>query len=315
MSNVTVIIPAYRVKSHILNVVNEIPSFVKHILVIDDGCPDLTGRFLEENCNNQRLQVIYHDRNLGVGAAIKSGYSRGMQLDSDILVKIDGDGQMDSAEIKDLIEPILRGDAGYAKGNRFVSLAYIRQMPKIRILGNIALTFISKASSGYWSLRDPNNGFTAIHINTLKKLNLNAIDNRYFFESDMLFNLYFEGTIIRDIPMHARYSNEKSNLSIVKSFFEFSYKHLRNLFIRLYWKYALQDFGLASFKLFAGITLLVMGTSLGIYHWVHGIVYSQQTNAGTVGIVGILVILGVNSLYLFLDSDVKSDPNLHKNLI
>lgn len=315
MSNVTVIIPAYRVKSHILNVVNEIPSFVKHILVIDDGCPDLTGRFLEENCNNKRLQVIYHDRNLGVGAAIKSGYSRGMQLDSDILVKIDGDGQMNSAEIKDLIEPILKDDAGYAKGNRFVSLAYIRQMPKIRILGNIALTFISKASSGYWSLRDPNNGFTAIHINTLKKLNLNAIDNRYFFESDMIFNLYFEDTIIRDIPMHARYSNEKSNLSIVKSFFEFSYKHLRNLFIRLYWKYALQDFGLASFKLFAGITLLVMGTSLGIYHWVHGIVNSQQTNAGTVGIVGILVILGVNSLYLFLDSDVKSDPNLHKKLL
>ena len=311
MSNVTVIIPAYRVKSHILNVVDEIPSFVKHILVVDDGCPDLTGRFLEENCNNQRLQVIYHDRNLGVGAAIKSGYLRGMQLDSDILVKIDGDGQMNSAEIKNLIEPLLSGTAGYAKGNRFASLTYIRKMPKIRILGNIALTFISKASSGYWSLRDPNNGFTAIHINTLKKLDLSAIDNRYFFESDMIFNLYFEDTVIKDIPMHASYNDEKSNLSVVKSFFEFSYKHLRNLLIRLYWKYALQDFGLASFKLFTGVTLLVVGTALGIYHWVHGVVYAQEANAGTVGIVGILVILGVNSLYLFLDSDVKSDPNLN----
>jgi hypothetical protein len=188
-------------------------------------------------------------------------------------------------------------------------------MPKIRMLGNIALSFISKASSGYWSLRDPNNGFTAIHINTLKKLDLNEIDSRYFFESDMLFNLYLVDTVVKDIPMKARYENEKSNLSVVKSTFEFSYKHFRNFILRLYLKYAIKDFGLASFQLVAGISLLGLGSIVGLYNWINGIINAQETNAGTVGIVAILVILGINSLYLFLDFDVKSDPNNHGNSI
>jgi hypothetical protein len=105
------------------------------------------------------------------------------------------------------------------------------------MLGNIALSFISKASSGYWDLLDPNNGFTAIHVSTLKRLNLDKIDNRYFFESDMLFNLGLADTIVRDIPMKAVYKNEKSNLSVVKSTFEFSFKHSRNFSKRLYLKY------------------------------------------------------------------------------
>lgn len=237
MSNVTVIIPAYKVKSHILKVISELPNFVKHVVVVDDSCPEESGKFVEENCSDPRVNVIYHERNLGVGAATKSGYLRGMQLHSDIFVKIDGDGQMDPTEIKNLIEPIQKGIAGYTKGNRFVSLSNIRQMPKIRILGNIALSFISKASSGYWDLLDPNNGFTAIHVSTLKRLNLDKIDNRYFFESDMLFNLCLADTIVRDIPMKAVYKNEKSNLSVVKSTFEFSFKHSRNFSKRLYLKY------------------------------------------------------------------------------
>lgn len=308
MSNITVIIPAYKVKTHILNVIKEIPSFVKYILVVDDGCPEESGKFVEENCSDQRVHMIYHERNLGVGAATKSGYLKGMQLDSEILIKIDGDGQMDPAEIKHLIEPIQKNMAGYTKGNRFVSLSYVRQMPKIRMLGNIALSFISKSSSGYWSLRDPNNGFTAIHINTLKKLDLNEIDNRYFFESDMLFNLYLVDTVVKDVPMNARYGNEKSNLSVFKSTFEFSYKHARNFCKRLFFKYIIQDFNLASFQLIFGMAFLVLGSILGLFHWVHGMITSQETNAGTVGAVAILMILGINSIYLFLDSDVKSEP-------
>jgi len=308
MRNITVIIPAYKVKSHIINVINEIPSFVKHILVIDDGCLEKSGRFVELNCKDSRIEVIYHEKNRGVGAATKSGYARGMQLNADILVKIDGDGQMNPSEIEQLINPIQLGVAEYAKGNRFVSLSYLRDMPKIRMFGNIILSFISKASSGYWSIRDPNNGFTAIHVDALRKLDLNVVDNRYFFESDMLFNLYLVNTIVKDVPMKARYENEKSNLSVFKSSFEFSYKHFRNFHKRLYVKYIIQDFNLTSFQLIFGMVFLGLGSIIGLFHWVHGMIASQETNAGTVGLVAILMILGINSIYLFLDSDVKLEP-------
>ena len=316
MRNVIVIIPSYNVKSHILQVLSEIPNIVRNILVIDDGCPEQSGKFVELNCKDPRIEVVYHRKNLGVGAATKSGYIRGMQLvpPPDIFVKIDGDGQMNPLEIEQLINPIQLGIAGYVKGNRFVSLSYVRAMPKIRMLGNIALSFISKASSGYWSIRDPNNGFTAIHVDALKKLDINSIDNRYFFESDMLFNLYLVNTVVRDIPMQARYKDEKSNLSVFKSFFEFSYKHSRNLCKRLYSKYILNDFNLTSFQLIFGVVFLGIGSIIGLYHWVNGMITSQETNVGTIGLVSILIILGINSIYLFLDSDAKSEPKNINNL-
>ena len=305
-----VVIPAYKVKSHILSVVQTIPSFVSKIIVVDDACPEQSGLHVESNCTDPRVEVIYHEKNGGVGAATKSGYQRGLQLGASIFIKIDGDGQMNPKQIKHLIEPIELGTATYCKGNRFVSLNYIRQMPRIRMFGNIALSFISKVSSGYWSIRDPNNGFTAIHRKALEELNLESIDNRYFFESDMLFNLYIEGGIVKDVPMKAQYNGEQSNLNVLKSTFEFSYKHLRNFSKRIKIKYLIQDFSLASLQLISGLILFACGTIIGFSNWMYGILNSQQTDAGTVGLVAILLILGLNSIYLFFETDVKSEPKL-----
>jgi hypothetical protein len=297
------------VKQHIVSVVQTIPSYVSKIIVVDDACPEQSGLHVEANCTDPRVEVIYREKNGGVGAATKSGYQRGLKLGANIFIKIDGDGQMDPKEIKQLIKPIELGIATYCKGNRFVSLEYIRQMPRVRMFGNIALSFISKVSSGYWSIRDPNNGFTAIHRKLLENLNLDEIDNRYFFESDMLFNLYIEKAVVKDVPMKAQYNNEQSNLSVFKSTFEFSYKHLRNFSKRIKHQ-MLQDFSLASLQLISGVILFISGMIIGLTNWIFGIANSQETNAGTVGLVAILLILGLNSVYLFFETDVRSEPKL-----
>ena len=308
MNKSVVVIPAFKVKKHILDVLQAMPSFISRIIVVDDACPEQSGLHVESNCTDPRVEVIYRKNNGGVGAATKSGYTRALQLSASIFIKIDGDGQMHPNEIRQLIYPIESGSATYCKGNRLVSLNYIRQMPKIRMIGNIALSFISKASSGYWSIWDPNNGFTAIHRKSLEKLDLDSIDNRYFFESSMLFNLYMADAIVKDVPMKARYSEESSNLSVLKSTFEFAYKHLRNFCKRIKFKYLIQDFTLAYLQLISGVILFLTGLIIGLSNWIYEFFTSQETNAGTIGLVTILMALGLISVYLFFKTDMKSEP-------
>ena len=169
---IVVVIPSYRVKQHILGVINSIGQEVNAIYVVDDKCPEQTGHFVEENCKDSRVKVVYHEKNKGVGGATMSGYRAALNDGADIMVKLDGDGQMNPALIPQLVKPLINGEADYTKGNRFFNLESLRQMPIIRLFGNSVLSFISKVSSGYWNLMDPTNGFTAIHATAAKLLPL-----------------------------------------------------------------------------------------------------------------------------------------------
>jgi len=151
--------------------------------------PDASGKFVKEHCHDLRVHVIYHESNLGVGGAVMTGYRAALKDGADIIVKIDGDGQMDASLISNFIEPILAGEADYTKGNRFFNLEEIRSMPGLRLFGNAVLSFMTKLSSGYWDLFDPTNGYTAIHVDVARHLPFNKISSRYFFETDMLFRL------------------------------------------------------------------------------------------------------------------------------
>src|SRR5690606_32001950 len=148
-----------------------------------------------------RVRVIRHASNLGVGGAVITGYQAAIADGMDILVKLDGDGQMDASLIPDFIEPIINGEADYTKGNRFFDLEELRSMPRIRLIGNAVLSFMTKFSSGYWNLFDPTNGFTALHADVARYLPLSKISKRYFFESDMLFRLNTLRAVVHDIPM------------------------------------------------------------------------------------------------------------------
>ncbi len=219
---IAVVIPCYNVERHITDVVNTIPDYVRWIIAVNDCTPDNGGDVLEElSKSDERLVVITHDKNMGVGGAMKSGYVKALELEADIVIKMDGDGQMDPLYIDALIEPLISKNADFSKGNRFRDFTALRQMPLLRRMGNLGLSFMIKTASGYWNVFDPTNGYTAINKNTLKSIAFKNLDNRYFFESSMLIELYYTNAVIEDVPMKAIYADEVSGLSATKTLFEF----------------------------------------------------------------------------------------------
>ena len=307
-TKIAVLIPSYKVRNHILEVICLIGPEVSKIYVIDDCCPDGSGDFVTEHCVDERVTVLRNPVNLGVGGAVMTGYRAAIADEMDIIVKIDGDGQMDPSLIGDFVSPIIAGNADYTKGNRFFDLEKISEMPKIRLFGNAVLSFMTKLSSGYWDLFDPTNGYTAIHSEVAKHLPLDKISQRYFFETDMLFRLNTLSAVVVDIPMDAKYEDEVSNLKISKVIGEFLLKHMRNLGKRIFYNYYLRGMSLASIELPLGIILLTMGSVFGISHWIDSLQTNVSTPAGTVMLSALPVIIGIQFLLAFLGHDISSAP-------
>jgi glycosyltransferase involved in cell wall biosynthesis len=305
---IAVVIPCFRVRNHILSVIEQIGREVSVIYVIDDCCPEKSGILVENTCTDSRVRVIYHQVNHGVGGAVMSGYKAAIADKMDIIVKIDGDGQMDPTLIPDFIDPIIAGDADYAKGNRFFDLEEIRTMPKIRLFGNAVLSFMTKISSGYWDLFDPTNGYTAIHADVARHLPFEKISRRYFFETDILFRLSTLRAVVVDIPMDAKYGDEVSNLKISKIVGEFLVKHMRNFSKRVFYNYYLRDMSLASIELPIGVLLFISGSSFGIYQWIHSLKAGITTPAGTVMLAALPILMGLQLILAFLAYDIASVP-------
>lgn len=305
---IAVVIPAYRVTRHILGVIAAVGPDVWRIYVVDDACPDGSGRHVEDNCRDPRVVVLRHDSNQGVGGAVMTGYRAALDDGAEVIVKVDGDGQMDPALIPDFAGPILAGEADYAKGNRFIDLEAIRGMPRARALGNAILSLMAKLSSGYWDLFDPTNGYTAIHADVARHLPLAKISRRYFFESDMLFRLNTLRAVVVDVPMAATYRDEVTNLRIGSIAVEFLVKHARNCFKRILYNYWLRDVSLASIELPLGIALFVGGATFGAFHWTMSARAGVATPAGTVMVAGLPVLMGVQLILAFLAYDIASVP-------
>jgi dolichol-phosphate mannosyltransferase len=308
MNTIAVVIPSYRVTRHIIGVIDAIGPEVARIYVVDDQCPDGSGDFVEANCRDSRVKVLRHAVNQGVGGAVMTGYRAAIAEGLSIIVKVDGDGQMDPALIPRFIEPILAGEADYTKGNRFFNLDEIRAMPKIRLVGNAILSLMTKVSSGYWNLFDPTNGYTAIHVSVARQLPFDKISTRYFFETDMLFRLNTNFAVVQDIPMDASYGDEVSNLKISKILGEFLVKHLRNFGKRVFYNYYLRDMALASIELPLGLLLLLAGGGFGLAHWISSAQDSAVTPAGTVMLAALPVLMGLQLILAFFSYDIASVP-------
>ncbi len=313
---IAVVIPCYRVRPHILDVIAAIGSEVSRIYVIDDCCPEGSGQLVQEKCTDSRIHIIWHPENRGVGGALKSGYRQAIEDGMNIIVKIDGDGQMDPKLIPLFIRPILAGEVDYSKGNRFYDLEKIRSMPTIRIFGNAVLSMVAKFSTGYWNIFDITNGYTAIHTKVLKKIPLSKISDRYFFETDMLFRLNTIRASAIDIPMDAVYGNEKSNLKISSILVDFISKHLKNSFKRIFYNYFLRDMTIASLELILGVALLGFGICYGLFHWIQAVATSSATPPGTVMLAALPTIAGLQMLLAFVTFDVSNVPSraIHPNL-
>jgi len=305
---IAVVIPCYREATRILDVIKAIGTEVSHIIIIDDACPDKTGEHVKAHCTDPRVQVLTHEKNTGVGGATMSGYKRAIEEGCEIIVKVDGDGQMDPSLIPALIAPLLEGTADYVKGNRFYNLDGLSEMPRVRILGNLALSFASKASSGYWNIFDPTNGFTAIHIDAALGLPLEKIDNGFFFESDMLFRLNMLRAVVLDLPMPARYGDEESSLKIHNVILSFAVRHSRNMLKRIFYSYFIRDFNVSSIELVLGKLLLLFGIIFGSFAWYESAKTGIPATAGTVILAALPIILGSQLLIAFLNFDTKNVP-------
>ena len=315
-SGIAVVIPCYKVTRHILGVIGRIGPEVARVYVVDDKCPDNSGALVRKNCHDPRVTVLEHAENQGVGGAVMTGYAAAIADGMQVIVKVDGDGQMDPALIPAFAAPILHGEADYTKGNRFFDLEQIGSMPPMRLFGNTVLSLMAKLSSGYWNLFDPTNGYTAIHANVARHLPFHKISRRYFFETDILFRLNTLNAAVCDVPMDAVYADEESNLKISRIATEFLAKHVRNFFKRLFYNYYLRNMSLASIELPLGLAMMIFGVVYGGSAWSAAREAGVATPAGTVMLSALPVLMGAQLILAFLAYDIASIPRqaLHKRL-
>lgn len=309
--NVDVVIPAFRCQKQIERVLKTLPSFIDMVWVVDDACPDNTGAFVE-SLQMPKVQVLYNEKNLGVGGAVLAGYRAAIKNGTDVIVKIDGDGQMDPSFVEKLIEPILENSGDYTKGNRFRDFSTLKKMPPLRLIGNSILSFLIKFSTGYWSLMDPTNGFTAICRKAAVDLNFSKISTRYFFESDLLIFLNINRARVVDVSMPTIYGDEVSNLKIRKVIFQFPFHMAVGLLRRIYFSYFIYNFNMGSVYLLVGIPMVLWGLFFGLYHWLNNWAQDVTTPVGTVMFAVLPLILGTQFLLQAINIDIQSEPHLNR---
>ncbi|QHI35220.1 Undecaprenyl-phosphate mannosyltransferase [Kordia antarctica] len=304
-----VVIPYYNAANHIEKVVEKLPEYIDKIIIVDDrGKEPIPDSLLYKDKFGDRIFIVRNIKNLGVGGATKTGFKKAIELELDYVLKVDADDQMDSKFIPDLLRPLLEGKAEYAKGNRFKDFKALRQMPFTRKVGNLGLSFLTKAASGYWNNFDPTNGFFAIKVELLKKLDFKNIHRDYYFESSLISELYFHEARIKDVPMPANYGDEKSNMQIWKIPFIFIPKLTKTFFKRILKSYFIYDFNIASVYLVFGFPMFLFGLVYGIYNWIHYASLGEFTPTGTIMLITVSLILGFQLLLQAIQFDISKAP-------
>ena len=307
--HVAAVVPAYNVSAELGDVLRQMPVLFKTIVIVDDASRDATAAVAERYAQlDPRIIVVRHETNEGVGGAMVTGYAKALEAGADIIVKIDGDGQMPLWLVPDLVQPLIDGTADYTKGNRFRDFQAVRAMPFVRRVGNVALSFLSKAATGYWQCFDPTNGFVAIRADVLSQLPMKKIDPTYFFETSMLSHLYVLGAVVKEVPMPARYAGETSSLSITRVVRQFPGKLVGSLMRRLVLKNFVYDFNLESFHIITGLPLLLAGLLYGGYHWWWYASRHLAAPSGTVVLSALLIMLGMQLLISAVNLDLQSVP-------
>ena len=304
---IAVAIPCYKVEQHLQQVVAGLPDFVDSILLVDDCSPDGTSVLIDRMAaEDKRITALHHQVNRGVGGAMKTAFQKAMEQGMDAVVKLDGDGQMDTAFIAPLAEALEESE--FAKGNRLFNRKELRRMPMLRRMGNMGIGFMVKAASGYWSVSDPVNGFFAIRTQTLRQMDLQRVADRFFFESSMLIEMHYTGARIKEVTMPAIYADEKSNLSISKTLLSFPPKLIAAWLRRLHLSYFVYDFNICSLYLLAGIPLFLFGLIFGLCEWIHYACLGLGAPTGTIMVAVLTFILGFQMLLSAAQYDISA-PN------
>ena len=300
-------IPAYRVAAQIETVIRGVPTFVHAIIVVDDESPDDTAERVKR-LGDARVTLIRHAHNQGVGGAMQSGFAEALHQGLDVVVKMDGDDQMDPGYLPALVQPLVDGRADMVKCNRYWSRASLREMPLVRMVGNAGLGFLVRMASGYWNVFDPANGYVAVRTQALERMDISRLPKRFFFESGFLIELGILRAVVMDVPMTARYGDEHSSLQPARILFEFPPRLLRGFLRRLFWRYFVHDFSAVSVFVLLGVPLLLFGLVFGIYQYVTLLPTHSDASAGVVMLAAMPIILGVQMLLQAVVLDIAGVP-------
>jgi dolichol-phosphate mannosyltransferase len=301
------IIPAFRAAGTVAAVVRGALEHADMVIVVDDACPDHSGRVVQEQFGcDDRVLVITHDKNGGVGAAMKSGIAVALEENADVLVKLDADGQMDPSYMSS-IRRLFAEDPSLIciKGNRFFDSSVMELMPKTRLFGNAVLSLLVKFASGYWNAIDPTNGYPAFNGPLLRVLPWRTFANSYFFEMSVLCELGLKRLPLLELEMSTIYTSASSSLAISRVIFEFPPRLLKLTLRRLLLQYFVFDVNLASLYCFFGVVLALFGFSFGIYEWIEGAVMHTPRATGTIMIAAVTFLMGFQLLLNALMYDVQ----------
>ncbi|HMG35604.1 MAG TPA: glycosyltransferase family 2 protein [Blastocatellia bacterium] len=304
---IAVVIPSHNEAAHIADVIKSLPEFVDHAIVVDDCSDDDTSQAAQAT-GDPRVTILAPEVNQGVGGATILGYEHALKIHCDVIVKMDGDGQMPSEHLTDLLNAIVDQGFDYAKGNRFLAGESLSQMPKVRLFGNVVLTFMTKLASGYWHVFDPQNGYTAITARALRLLNLNQIHRRFFFENDMLVALNYFSLRVTDVAIPSRYGTEQSDLNPLHVGVTFPWLLLMRFVGRIYQRYVLRDFSPVALFLLLGLLLFFWGFGFGVYLWIETWITGRATPTGTIMLSLLPLILGFQLLLQAIVLDIYNTP-------
>lgn len=308
---VIVVLPAYNEARTIAEVLLGIPALVIRIVVVDDGSTDETREVAEALVEvDSRIEVVSHEYNRGVGAAMVTGFRRALELGADVVVKMDADAQMNPDDLPALIAPLVEGRGDMAKGNRFRDFAALQRMPPLRRMGNLVLSFLTKMAVGYYHCFDPCNGFLALQSEVLARVPLERLDRSYFFETSLLAELYLLGAVVIDVPMRARYGGEISHLSVPRVMRQFPWRLTKCLAKRLWLRNFIYDFNMQSVYMLASLLLLLGGIGYGGGNWLRYAWLGVGAPTGTVVIPAMLIILGFQLLLSAVQEDIRAVPQV-----
>lgn len=308
---VAVLVPAYNEGTQIRKVIDSIPDYVDKVVVVDDASTDNTAAVVEECASiSDKVVFIPLSENVGVGGALSVAYQWARDNDIDIAVSIDGDGQMDPAEIRHLIEPLCRGEADYTKGNRLWNPSYWKRIPRIRLIGNAVLSLLTKMASGYWGVIDSQSGFSAANRFALERIDWESMYARYGRPNDVLVLANVADCRVADVPVTPIYGvGERSSMKIAKVIFTISLLLFRRFWWRLFHKYVLRDFHpLVFFYVLAAFTSVASGVLSVRLAW--ALVENGYVPATTALALSFFAITTLNSLFFAYWMDMQANAHL-----
>jgi len=289
-----------------ISLLYEVVKYADFVVLVDDCCPLKTGNKVLKKNISSKLTVLFNKKNLGVGGATKIGFKRLLQKDCDVIVKIDADFQMNPADIPRMVQPIFQNKYDATKGNRFTNIDKLLNMPKLRLIGNTFLSYLTKFSTGYWELFDPTNGFIAFRKEILENIDLNKTDDKFFFETDLLFRCSLKNVSIKNIEIDAVYDNTYSSLNPLKELPIFLIKNIKLLLKRVIYQYYVLDFNPGSIELFLSIITGFFASVIGLNSLYLTSKTRELTSAGTSSLFTVLSIISLQMFLAFIYYDCST---------